>query len=551
MKDFRQLKILDKFQFFYKKLGVNYNIMRKILQIKLLMDQRRIPTVVMEGSDQQDENMFKKSLLMYGFMGLVIMLFILPDFPLFFKMNIVYAMMLFMVMTVMIADFSSVLLDIQEKNILLPKPIDNRTISAAKTTHILLYLMTITMTIAAPAFIAGIFKHGLLFGGIFFLQLFLLSGFIILFTSLLYFLILLFFDGEKLKDIINYFQIFLSVGMILVYQLLGRVFQIVDYDTIFTPRWWSYFIPPLWFAAPFSILLENQYTPQYIYLSILGVILPLVVLVFYFKVVAPHFEKNLQKLQQSNRKKTYLLERRVRLHKKIADLFSSNAIESTFFRFTQNMINNERNLKLKLYPNLAFAVIMPLITLMANFGGNRSFEEVMEEIVSGRYYLFIYGTITLLVTSIPMLAAADGYRAAWIYRTLPIRNYRSIYKGALKGFVVKLILPSYLFVSLIFLMIYGFGILPDILLMFFNMILLIIVIFHLSSKHLPFSQDFASAKYSTIGVLFGGGGFAGASAATHGFFISRNISVLPYIILVILMIFILWRIAFKSIEKLA
>ena len=46
MKEFRILKLLDKFQVLYKKSGVNYDIMRMILQIKLTMDGRRVSTVL-------------------------------------------------------------------------------------------------------------------------------------------------------------------------------------------------------------------------------------------------------------------------------------------------------------------------------------------------------------------------------------------------------------------------------------------------------------------------------------------------------------------------
>ena len=46
MKEFRILKLLDTFQGLYKKSGVNYNIMRMILQIKLTMDGRRVTSAM-------------------------------------------------------------------------------------------------------------------------------------------------------------------------------------------------------------------------------------------------------------------------------------------------------------------------------------------------------------------------------------------------------------------------------------------------------------------------------------------------------------------------
>lgn len=46
MKDFTILKLLDRFDFLFKKMGVDYPIMRRILQVQLTMDERRVPTIL-------------------------------------------------------------------------------------------------------------------------------------------------------------------------------------------------------------------------------------------------------------------------------------------------------------------------------------------------------------------------------------------------------------------------------------------------------------------------------------------------------------------------
>ncbi|AKL94638.1 hypothetical protein CACET_c11730 [Clostridium aceticum] len=546
MKEFKFLRFLDYLSFFYEKLGIDYDLMRKILQVKLTIDQRRKPTMMIKDTVKESENMFKKSLLMYALMGFVIMFFIFPDFSLFMKMNMIYAMLVFMVMMIMISDYSSLLLDIKEKNILLSKPIDSKTINAAKITHILAHLITITMVIAAPTLVAGSIKYGLGFGGIFLFQLCIIPGLIILFTSLLYFLILSFFDGEKLKDIINYFQIILAIFMIVVYQLIGNIFQVFQYDIVFIPKWWSYFIPSTWFAAPFSLFLEGHYEAYYVHFTFLGIIAPIVTLVLYFKRVAPYFEKKLQKLNTNGTKRNESIEKKKKLHKKIAALFCWHPIENTFFRFTQNILSNERNLKLKLYPNLAFAAILPLLFVVRSFAHLTSFGEITVALSGGRYYLAIYFTITLLATSIPMLSTSEGYGAAWIYKILPIENPSVVYKGALKGFVVKLMLPVYLLLSLIFLFFYGFVILMDITLMFLNMILSIVLIFYFFDNKLPFSQDFEYVKHNSIITMFAVGIFSGLAAYVHNFMISKNITLIPYMIFILAAIAFLWKKGLKS-----
>lgn len=45
MTDFKMLRLLDKLRFLFNKIGVDYQMMRKILQIKLTMDERKVPTL--------------------------------------------------------------------------------------------------------------------------------------------------------------------------------------------------------------------------------------------------------------------------------------------------------------------------------------------------------------------------------------------------------------------------------------------------------------------------------------------------------------------------
>ncbi|MDV2583582.1 hypothetical protein RYX53_15570, partial [Alkalibacillus haloalkaliphilus] len=90
------------------------------------------------------------------------------------------------VMTSMISDFSNVLLDVRDKGILLTKPVGKKTISAAKTVHISIYLFFLTAAIAAAPLIAGTLRHGLLFLLLAIIGLILLDLFIVVLTAIIY-----------------------------------------------------------------------------------------------------------------------------------------------------------------------------------------------------------------------------------------------------------------------------------------------------------------------------------------------------------------------------
>ncbi|MBM7615489.1 ABC transporter permease [Alkaliphilus hydrothermalis] len=548
MKGFIGLKILDRFKFLFTKLDVDYRIMRKILQLKLVMDERRVPTFMMNDHPKEGSNAFRNSLMLYAFMGALFAMFIFPPFPLFYKMNMILGVILFIVTTAMIGDYSSVLLDVKEKNILLPKPIDVKTINAAKVLHVLIYLFSIILAIATPTLLVGSFKYGVGFAVVLIVQLVFMAGFIIFSTSILYFALLHFFDGEKLKDIINYFQILMTVAMIILYQLVGRVFEIFNFDVVYTPKWWNYLLPSVWFSAPFSIFVENQVGMHYVYFSILGFVIPIMMLFLYFKAVAPYFEGLLQKLNISSGKTGGVGKKQWRegIGSRIAGKLLGESMDGVFYRFTLNMVASERTLKLKLYPTLAFAIILPFIFVFSSLSSAGSVTGGYRQLKEGNFYLYLYFTISMLANTIPMLSTSEGNKAAWIYHILPIENPNVIYRGALKAFIGKYILPVYGAACIIFLGVYGLRILPDIFLMMLNLLLLIIIIFHYSKKPLPFSQDFQYIKHNNMSIMLQLFAFSGVSAGIHWFLISRGYNILVYAGVVLAMVIITWKKVFST-----
>lgn len=489
MKEFKKLKILDKISFIFKIAGVDYSIMRKILQVKFTMDERRTPTIMMNGkNDSKSKNTSRSALIIYGLIGLFIGALMFMDGPLFLKMNIIMGMLIFMIMTTMISDFSSVLLDIEDKNILLPRPVDGKTLNAAKLVHIVIYLLSITIAITGGSLLFGFIHYGLFFFIIFFVDVSLICGFAILFTSLFYYAILSFFSGEKLKDLINYFQILLTIFTTVMYQFIGRIFDITDLTLVIKFHWWDFLLPSAWFAAPFSLLVEKDYNSHYVLLSACAVIIPIITVILYAKVIAPKFEKKLQKLNDvdSNKKRAA----KYSLGHILEPIICIEPLEKVFFRFVLQMLNNERKLKLKLYPSIALSLVVPIIIFFNVFSEMDTNPQVYAQIRNGTYYLYLYFTVSFLSSMFPFIRFSENYKGAWIYKALPVENPGIVIRGAFKAFVCKYVLSIYLLISIGYMLLFGIRILPDVILIFINMLILMLCIFYLSKKNLPFSRDY-------------------------------------------------------------
>ena len=240
-------------------------------------------------------NQYIKSLWIYVLFGLFMIPFILMGDNYLFQMSLFFGIFTFFVMTSMIADFSSVLLDIRDRNILFPKPVDRKTIGMAKMVHVVIYLSYLTIALVSIPLIVGLFKNGFLFFLVSIVNIILIDVLVVGLTALIYFLFLRFFDGEKLKDLINYVQIGLSLMIMVGYQLLVRSFQFIDLTVSLQPKWWQTFIFPMWYGANMEMVMNGDFQPFYLFFSALGILVPLLSIWIYMK-YNHVFEQNLQKL---------------------------------------------------------------------------------------------------------------------------------------------------------------------------------------------------------------------------------------------------------------
>jgi len=544
MNEFAILRLLDKFKALYKKAGVNYDIMRMILQIKLTMDGRRVSTVLTnnnKSSENKDKNNYKQLLLFNGFLSIFMGMLMLVDMPALKNINIIIGVNLFMMVSLMISDFSAVLLDVKEKNILLPKPVDSKTFNAAKLTHICMYLLGISLSLNLIPLIFGTIKYGVIFLPIFFMENILIALLVVVITAFLYTLVLKFFDGEKLKDIINYFQILLAFLFTFGYQLFNRFFTTIDITTIYVPKFWHSLVPSMWFAAPFGILIDGNRNPFLIFLSVMAILAPVILIILYVKKVVPYFEKNLQKLNDNGG----AIRGGDKIRKDfIARIVCKDKVEKSMFTFTKNMISTERNFKLKVYPSISMAVFMPVLFVFTD--RDKSFIETIKTSYGGKVHLLMYLTILMLCLCTAYINNSDNYKGAFIYKVLPIKDPGVILKGAIKGTLFKLVIPVYLFTAIVFLILKGPSIILDLIVMFLVLLISSLVYFKLSNKMMPFSVKFASTD---TGKLIGPGAITlvliGIFAAIH-IIIRNNITYVgAYIAILFVINIIIWKRSFK------
>lgn len=536
MAEFRSLKLLDLFKPLFRAMHIDYDMMRKILQVKLTMDQRRVPTIF-NSAKKKTGNQFLKSLGIYALYGLALVPFIFIGNNYMYQMSIIYGITMFILMTSMISDFSSVLLDVRDKTILHTKPVSPQTVNAAKIIHVAIYMAMLAGAFILVPSLVIIGVHGIFFFLLFLVGVFLLVLLIMALTALIYIFVLRFFSGEQLKDIINYVQIALSVGIVVGYQIVVRAFEFVDFQFDYAFSWWHFFIPPIWFAAPFELLLQQNFSGIIIAFSVLAVIVPFISIYIYYRFM-PAFERNLQKLMEETGKGK---KKRQLLMSFWERALCSSKEERQFYHFAQIMMSQERDFKLKVYPVLGMALVFPFI-FQFNYISTGSFAELAD---SNMYFTMYFANIIIGIV-VHTLKFSGKYRGSWIFRVTPIRNPSHIYSATLKAFLVKLYLPMFLILSAAFIAIFSWRIIPDLAVFLVTAVLHTLISYKIiNNETFPFIKPIESIQESgnakTFLLMF----LVAAFAVVH--FLATTIPFGVYLYLVVLAVVtgVWWKVEFR------
>lgn len=544
MKEPRSLKILDRLRRIYSKFGVDYDVMRLILKIKLTMDGRKVATIFNNNKeDNKDKNQFYKSLIVYALMGFFMMFFMLISADVMWNMTIYFSTFMFIILTIFISDFSTVILDVKDKILIGTKGVDPKTLNAAKLTHIFIYIFSLTLSLSGFSILAS-FRYGIGFFIVFIIDIIIIDLFMVIITTLLYLVVLKFFDGEKLKDIINIFQIVLTIFMAIAYQLPGRFGDFVGVKSTFDVKAWNYIFPPTWFAAPLKIIKDKEINLHLIIFTLLALIIPLIFMIIYYRLI-PSFERYLEKLNNNSYSGK---DKKQPRYIKIGQIICKDDQERGFFNFTCGLIRNEREFKLKVYPTLAMAFIFPILFMVLNNHNEiKSFASWKSAMENSYSFFYFYLCSAIVSTIIPTMKFSERYKGAWIYRVSPLKDVSPIFKGCFKGILYKLILPIVLLQSIIYILIFNIKVLPHLVIAFLATIILCMITFIVMDKDLPFSKGFKTGNSGgDIGIFFicifitvvlGGLHFASIKLLDYGVYL--------YGIGLILVIFFMWKIIFK------
>jgi hypothetical protein len=465
------------------------------------MDDRRVSAVAQA---RRKKNAKPVTMATVGTMLVSLLMGLLFLFSFSFGANLVtqltffYTLLFFMLSMTLIADFTSVLIDVRDNMIILPKPVNDSTFVVARLLHIFIHICKIVLPMSIPGIVYMVMNTGVLAAIVFFFIILLVTAFVIFFINAVYISILKITTPKKFQNIISYLQIVFAVIMYGSYQVFPRMIDRLHMNELdLATKKWTSFYPMYWFANTWNVLINGGNTSQVIF-AILGLLTPIVSVWVVVKYLAPSFNNKLAMISGSGEEGEKPVvkknEKGVSFSDRLSNWLTSSSPERMGFRFVWKMTSRSRDFKLKVYPTLGYMLVYAIIMFMNS--RDLSIEEFREDATKGKILIIsaLYILSLLLVTAIGQVIYSDKYKASWIYYTAPLARPGEVIAGGAKAVILKFYIPIVVVVTIVGIFISGISILPNIILGLLNEVLIACILMYVSNKMFPFSLHQANSK---------------------------------------------------------
>jgi hypothetical protein len=495
----------------WRSLGADIPQLKAILKVRLMLDDRK-PIAIGRQQSKKKPAKFMSALSVF-ISAMIGVMYVMPLVALDDKIMglwMYFTTFLLMLSFLLVTDFSTVLFDTRDKSILLPRPINERTLLLSKLLHMFIYLFRIVFPMSLAGWIVIGIEHGALAAIWFPFIVFMLTLVALFLVNGCYLLILNLAKPERFKDIINYFQIAFSVLFFAVVYLMPRVTDSASFKTLQHQNFpWAACTPTYWLAASWTWISPDKILAITKWISTLAIVGPLLLIWLTVKYLSPSFAKKIGSIDvvdapvqpqtsgsiQKNTSKLYL---------KLANALNKNPLSKAGFSIAWLQTSRSRNFKMRVYPSFAFVPVyfFYLVTM-----DKAPLAEIWQSLHNThKDILLLYMSAFIVMNLMSMLVFSDQYKASWLYYSAPIERPGSVMEGAFKAIWVKYYLPVFTIISCFVVAVWGVKSLLDVALALINVSLFAACVMRIAYRRLPFSameqmNEKGSRFFKTIFIM--------------------------------------------------
>ncbi len=493
------LFILDLSKGIFRLLSIDYDQLRAIVQIKLLMDKRRKPAGFMQQNKSNDEvpkYQYWLALFVYAVMGTFVGLLVFAMSNVYWATSIVFAYIMVMTIMTLITDFASIVMDNTDYAILSPRPVDSRTVWMARLVHVVVYVLTLTFSVALMPIVFSGFKYGIL-GLLVFILLVIVSALIGVFlTNLLYVMLIRFTSEARIKQVITYAQVVFTIVFVAGYQIIPRMIRMDQLENIkLEIATWQFFAPPFWLGGLMEAFVNRHFEMPYPVFLFLAILFPVGIVYLMNRFINKSFNRKLMEINDGGDKTSEAEQvediTKRPLSERLSTWVARNPIEKMGFELTWKLTNRDQKFKLRTFPSLGVMIPTIFVFLRGENLGTQNWQYILV------LYVFSFAINAFYSNS----QFSDDYKASWFYNSTAISQPGYILVGALKAIFIKFILPIYVVLSAFIVWMWGWEAVPNVILAFLNNLLFILTLVLVGPKRLPFSHaPSESQQASNFGI---------------------------------------------------
>lgn len=355
--------------------------------------------------------------------------------------------------------FSGQLADTSDNIILLPRPVNSRTMLLYRLLHTGYRFITASVPLSFAVVIALGLKYGWSSGLYYFLLT--LPGLAIIFAlvQLVLLTALRFISGQKFKRLIYWIQALL-IGWFYLSMQHSFYDKLEQSDLSFTLQYSSFlsWMPQYWIAR-----IWMHTAPWWMYLALWGS--PLAALFFIVRVLAPRFSARLSEAASGTVKRNKTVVRQAKSFRTRRYIFLRHPAARAAYIFIRKFTARSPEYKMAVLPSYFYIVFttVPVLkdawTILSTGSGT---------IKEGKWLFPLYLLAYPLTTALLHLKISPQYKAAWIYETAPYRIKGQVRLGASWALFIRYYVPAYLLWSALALTITKGSLWADLLLVLVN-----------------------------------------------------------------------------------
>jgi ABC-2 type transport system permease protein len=384
---------------------------------------------------------------MYLFFGFILGTIVFTaELDVFHYSIIVLTFTIFIVALAIVSESGNVIFNETEADVLGHLPLGPRTYFAAKVLN--LFLFTLLLAASANLFpaITGIWTIGS--NPLFILAHAISASLVALFATAIvvtsYGLLMRYVSKDRFDNIVTYSQVTLMLFFMFGFQILPRV---LGTDSLsFAPgfHWYYLLYPPAWFSGT-TLILIGHFELSSIALAMLAILSLMTLGAVAFRKVAGGYSSFVSQLAYSEgeakagsgRDESQPITHG--LLQSIKSLLLYTPAERAVFELVSIYLRRNREIKVRLYPSLAYFIFFPLLAIFTE-----GLPDPFNHRSSGGYSLMGAVMICFVsLTAIEGLVFSEHFPAGYIYRVAPIKSLGQIHSGFRKAVLLWVALPGF------------------------------------------------------------------------------------------------------------